>query len=144
MSTAAAKLDQVAQEFADLEPRERLQLLGEFVDRLPPLPERFRADLKRRDHRVHECVTPVYLWVEVIDDRVQIFGAVDSEAPLVQGFLSLLIEIFSGSSREELLAMQPDLLQRFGIGEAVGMQRAQGLPAIFRHIQKQVRTADVA
>ncbi len=37
---ATAKLDQIVAEFADLEPRERLELLLEFAEKLPPLPER--------------------------------------------------------------------------------------------------------
>src|SRR5437588_11801487 len=83
MSSAATKLDQIVGEFADLEPRERLELLLEFAEGLPPLPPRYQAEKDRGEHRVHECQTPVFLWVEVNDGRVQVYGDVAPEAPTV-------------------------------------------------------------
>ncbi len=71
---SAAKLDQIIVEFADLEPRERLELLLEFAEKLPPLPERFVAERDAGMHRISECQTPTFIWVEVVDGRVQIYA----------------------------------------------------------------------
>ncbi|HEV3415809.1 MAG TPA: SufE family protein [Pirellulales bacterium] len=141
MSTAATKLDRIVDEFAGLEPRERLELLLEFAESLPALPPRYQAEKDRGEHRVHECQTPVFLWVEVIDGQVQVYGDVAPEAPTVKGFVGILVDAFSGSSPEEVLSVQPDLLQRLGLLQALGMMRMRGLQAIQFTILDQVRKA---
>jgi cysteine desulfuration protein SufE len=141
MSAAATKLDQIVGEFADLEPRERLELLLEFAEGLPPLPPRYQAEKDRGEHRVHECQTPVFLWVEVNDGVVQVYGDVAPEAPTVKGFVGILADAFSGASPEEVLSVEPDLLQRLGLLQALGMMRMRGLQAIQYTILDQVRKA---
>jgi cysteine desulfuration protein SufE len=141
MPSAATKLDQIVGEFADLEPRERLELLLEFAEGLPPLPPRYQAEKDRGEHRVHECQTPVFLWVEVKEGVVQVFGDVAPEAPTVKGFVGILADAFSGASPEEVLSVQPDLLQRLGLVQALGMMRMRGLQAILFTIRDQVRRA---
>jgi cysteine desulfuration protein SufE len=141
MPSAANKLDSIVEQFAELEPRERLELLLEFAEGLPPLPARFQAERDRADHRVHECQTAVFLWVEVIEGRVQLHAEVAPEAPTVQGFVGILVEAFSGATPEEVLAAPPDLLQRLGLVESLGMVRMRGLQAIFTRIRREVALA---
>lgn len=141
MSTAATKLDRIVEEFADLEPRERLELLLEYAEGLPPLPPRYQAEKDRGEHRVHECQTPVFLWVEVNDGRVQVFGDVAPEAPTVKGFVGILADAFSGASPEEVISVGPNLLERLGLLQALGMMRMRGLQAILFSIREQVRRA---
>jgi cysteine desulfuration protein SufE len=144
MPSAATKLDQIVAEFADLEPRERLELLLEFAEGLPPLPPRYQAEKDRGEHRVHECQTPVFLWVEVNDGAVEVYGDVAPEAPTVKGFVGILADAYSGASPEEVLAVGPDLLQRLGLVQALGMMRMRGLQAILFTIRDQVRKASVS
>jgi cysteine desulfuration protein SufE len=132
------RIDAVAAEFAELEPRERLELLLEFAEKLPPLPPRFQAQRDAGLNRVHECQTPVFLWTEVSDGGVRIFADVAPEAPTVKGFVSLLAELFAGASPEEVLALESDLVQRFGLLEALGMVRMRGLHAIAHHIRQKI------
>lgn len=135
------RLDEIASEFADLEVRERLETLLDFAESLPPLPERLQAERDAGDHRVHECQTPVYLWVEVDDGKVQVFGDSAPEAPTVKGFLSILVEALSGASVDEVLAIGPELLSRLGLVEALGMVRMRGLQAILYHVRRQAAEA---
>jgi cysteine desulfuration protein SufE len=132
------RLAAIADEFQELEPRERLELLLEFAEKLAPLPERLRAERDAGMNRVHECMTPVFLWVEVVDGRVQIWADVAPEAPTVKGFVSVLIDIFNGVAPEEALAVDANLVQRFGLVEALGMQRMRGLHAIAHHIRRKI------
>jgi cysteine desulfuration protein SufE len=141
MSTAATKLDRIVDEFAGLEPRERLELLLEFAESLPPLPPRLQAEKDRGEHRVHECQTPVFLWVEVENGQVQVYADVAPEAPTVKGFVGILADAFFGASVEEVLSVPPDLLQRLGLLQALGMMRMRGLQAILFTIRDQVRRA---
>lgn len=137
----SARLDELAEEFADLDKRERLELLLDFSDRLPPLPERFEAQRDAGEHRVHECQTEVYLWVELDDGKVQVYADVAPEAPTVKGFVGILAEAFSGATPDEVLSVKSDLLQRFGLIEALGMVRMRGLSAILQRIRREVLTA---
>ena len=92
------KLEELKQEFDELDVRDRLETLLDFSDELPDLPERYRARREVGENRVHECQTPVYMWVEVVDGRVQIYADVPRESPTVRGFISLLVAAFSGAA----------------------------------------------
>jgi cysteine desulfuration protein SufE len=133
-----ARVDELSAEFAELSPRERLELLLEFAEKLPPLPPRYQAERDAGLNRVHECQTPVFLWTEVEDGRVRIFADVAPEAPTVKGFVSLLVELLSGAAPEEILALDANLVQQFGLLEALGMVRMRGLHAIAHHIRRKI------
>jgi cysteine desulfuration protein SufE len=137
-SSPSEKLEALAREFADLEARERLELLLEFAEKLAPLAECHKAERDAGLNRVPECQTPVFLWVDLRDGRVHIDADVAPEAPTVKGFVSLLVDIFSGASPDESLAIDSNLVQRFGLVEALGMVRMRGLHAIAHHIRRKI------
>jgi cysteine desulfuration protein SufE len=132
------RIDQVAGEFAELDARERLELLLEFAEKLAPLPPRYQTERDAGLNRVHECQTPVFLWVEIEDGRVQIHADVAPEAPTVKGFVSLLVELFSGETPAAVLAAPADLVNRFRLVDALGMVRMRGLHAIAHHIRQKI------
>jgi len=138
---AAAKLEAIIEEFADLDQRERLELLLDFAENLGELPAKYQAQRDAGENRVNECRTPVFLWVEVNDGRVQIYIHVAPEAPTVKGFAAILVDAFTGRRPEEILAVKPNLLQRLGLVEALGMVRMRGLHAILSRLRQEVRRA---
>jgi cysteine desulfuration protein SufE len=140
-SNVAERLEQVAGEFADCEPRERLELLLEYAENLPPLPLEYQAERDAGMNRVHECQTPVFLWVDVVEGRARIVADVAPEAPTVKGFVGILVETFNGAPAEEILATDPNLVQKFGLLEALGMMRLRGLSAIASVIRRRVENA---
>ena len=141
MPTAPEKLDQIVEEFAELEPRERLELLLDFAENLPPLPAEYEEQRLAGEHRVHECQTPVFIWTDVRDGHVQLHAWVAPEAPTVKGFIGVLREAFHDATPEAVLTVESNLLQRLGLVEALGMQRMRGLHAILFYIREQVRKA---
>jgi cysteine desulfuration protein SufE len=116
----------------------------EFAEKLPPLPARLEAERDAGMNRVHECQTPVFLWTELDEGRVRIYADVAPEAPTVKGFVGLLIELFSGAAPEEVLEIDANLVQRFGLVEALGMVRMRGLHAIAHHIRQRIATLRAA
>jgi cysteine desulfuration protein SufE len=138
VSTVNERIAEIVGEFADLEPRERLELLLEFAEKLPPLPERYRAERDAGINRVHECQTPVFLWVENDGGRVNIIADVAPEAPTVKGFVSILADIYHDAEAAEVIAAPSDIVQRFGLTEALGMVRMRGLQAISQHLRQRV------
>lgn len=137
----ALKLDRIVEEFADLEPRERLELLLDFAENLRPLPDPLEQQRQAGEHRVHECQTPVFLWTEIVGGRVQIHGWVAPEAPTVKGFVGILQDGLSGESAEAVVEVAPDLLNRLGLVQSLGMVRARGLQSILYHVRDQIRRA---
>lgn len=135
---AVERLDKIAEEFTDLTPRERLELLLDFAEGLPELPEPLKAERDRGEHRVHECMTPVFLWVNNEEGRVRIHGDVAPEAPTVKGFVGILIDAFSGATPDEVLEVPADVIRRLGLIEALGMVRMRGLSAILNRIRAEV------
>jgi len=135
------RIEGIVAEFSELEPRERLELLLEFAEKLAPLPPEYQAERDAGMNRVHECQTPVFLWTEIVDGKVRILADVAPEAPTVKGFVSILADLFTDAAPTEVLAAPPDIVQRFGLTEALGMVRMRGLQAIAHHIRSRVSNA---
>lgn len=138
-----AALDAIIAEMNESDRQERIDLLIDFARNLPPLPQRLAA-LKDATHRVEECQSPVYLFVELVGDRVAIHADAPIEAPTVRGFVSLLLEGLSGASVEEILAVPNDLVDRCALPEVLGMLRVRGLSGVLRRIKSEVTRAAIA
>jgi cysteine desulfuration protein SufE len=136
----AAALDEIVAELADADRQERIELLIDFAKKLPPLPDRLLAH-KDASHRVEECQSPVYLFVELEDDRVSLHADAPIEAPTVRGFVSLLIEGLDGAKPEEILAVPGDLIDRIGLPEILGMLRVRGLSGLLARLKTEVARA---
>lgn len=136
-----SRLEEIIETFRAVDEDFRLEILLDYAEKLPPLPEKYQSAVQMETHKVHECQTPVSLWVEVENGKVQIFADVPRESPTVRGFISLLISAFNGAAPEAVLNAPPDLLNRTGLAHTIGMVRIQGLSAILRRIKEEVRLA---
>jgi cysteine desulfuration protein SufE len=132
------RIEEIVADFESMEPGFRLELLLDYADRLPPLPERYQGREEMDSHRVHECASPVSLWVEVSAEQVHIYADVPPETPTVRGFISMLIEAFDGASPQEVLQAPDEILTRSGLAQAIGMRRMFGLSVIYSRIKEQV------
>lgn len=135
------RIESIVAEFGELEPRERLELLLEFAEKLAPLPPQYQAQRDAGMNRIHECQTPVFLWTEIVDGKVRILADVAPKAPTVKGFVSILADLFNGADPAEVLAAPPDIVRRFGLTEALGMVRMRGLQAIAQHMRSRIAKA---
>lgn len=134
-----AALAEIREDFLALETRERLQLLLDFSNELPELPERY-ADHPDLLERVVECQSPVFLFVEVDDGGVvHIFVTAPRESPTTRGFASILAQGLAGLSVEEVLAVPSDYPLTIGLTEAVSPLRIRGMMGLLGRIQRQVR-----
>src|SRR5262249_58756220 len=95
-------LDAIISDMKGSDRQERIDLLLDFAKSLPPLPERLVAQ-KDASHRVEECQSPVYLFVELEGGRVAVYADAPIEAPTVRGFVALLREGLNGSTVDEVL-----------------------------------------
>ena len=132
-------LAEIVEEFAEVGPRDRLQLLLEISRELPPLPERYAEEPDRLE-QVHECQSPLFLAVELgEDERVHLFFDVPPEAPTTRGFAGILSAGLEGSTPQEVLGVPDDFYRGLGLAEAVSPLRLRGMAAMLARIKRQVR-----
>lgn len=135
-------LDAIVAELSECDRQERIDMLLDFAKALPPLPERLVAH-KDATHRVEECQSPVYLFVEFDGDRVSLHADAPIEAPTVRGFVSLLLEGLNGSTVDQVLQVPNNLVERSGLTEILGMLRVRGLSGVLRRLKAEVTRAAI-
>jgi len=118
--------------------KDRLNLLLEFSDNLPELPTRY-ADHPDLLERVEECQSPIFLFVEVHENRVNLFFTAPPEAPTTRGFASILHELLDDESVEDVLSVDDDFADTLALAEAVSPLRLRGMRAMLWRIKRQVR-----
>ena len=144
MSELPAALAGIRDDFLALDQRERLQLLLEFSNALPELPERYK-DHPDLLERVEECQSPVFIFVEVDDASVvHVFVTAPREAPTTRGFASILAEGLKDLTVDEVLAVPADYPLTIGLTEAVPPLRIRGMMALLGRIQRQVKEKSAA
>lgn len=134
------ELQSIVDEFADNERDLRLELLLEYANSLPPLPERLLADRGTLE-RVQECQTPLYVAVEVEDGRVRLFFDAPPEAPTTRGYASVLAAGLDGATVEEVLATPGDFYVQMKLGELISPLRLRGMSALLGIIKRKVERA---
>ena len=139
-------LEEIAEDFSSASSQEKLQLLLEFSDDLPQLPERYAGHDELLE-RVDECQSPLFLVVEVAHDAdrsVHLFFHAPAESPTTRGFAGILHEGLDGMSAADVLAVPDDAPYRFGLGEAVSPLRLRGMVAMLSRIKRQIRLRTAA
>ena len=132
------KLHELLTDFAESEPEEALEMLIDYAERLPPLSAGRVGEGQPAQCRIQECQTPVYLWVEVSNGRVQLEALVPEKSPTVRGFVALLVEGISGASPTEVKELPDDFLPLLGLSETLGMTRQKGFRGIVTRIKRGV------
>ena len=137
--TLNPRLAEIVDDFNSMPGKERLQLLLEFSDDLPPLPERYAG---HRDllEQVPECQSPLFLAVEVApDDTVHLFFDAPPEAPTTRGFAGILQTGLDGLSADEVLATPSEFTSQLGLTDLVSPLRLRGMAAMLARIKRQIR-----
>lgn len=135
-----SRLDEITEEFRDADRQERIELLLDLAKTLPPLPDRLAAS-KDATHRVQECQSPVFLFVEKEDGTIRLHADAPIEAPTVRGFVAMLVEGLDGATPPEILSVPDDLVERTGMTEILGMLRVHGLSGVLRRLKSEVARA---
>jgi cysteine desulfuration protein SufE len=132
-------LAEIVELFATSPPRDRLELLLEYSQQVPPLPQRL-LDHPERLEPVPECQSPLFVAAEVdADRRVHLFVDVPREAPTTRGFAGIMHSGLEGLSADEVLAVPPDVTEQLALAEVVSPLRLRGATALLARIQRQVR-----
>src|SRR5262249_23415914 len=133
------RLQEIAGEFNAVPESERLQLLLEFAQGLPPLPDRYATQHDLLEP-VPECQSPLFLAVEIDPDAaVHLFFDAPQEAPTTRGFAGILHAGLDGLSADEVLATPDEFTSQLGLQHLVSPLRLRGMAAMLGRIKRQIR-----
>ncbi|WP_182346074.1 SufE family protein [Tomitella gaofuii] len=136
MSIPAA-LAEIIDDFEDLQGQDKVTLLLEFSQELPPLP----AELEEAAMEpVPECQSPLFLRVDAANKQsVRLYFSAPPEAPTTRGFAGILYEGLDGSSAEDILAVPDDFYSTLGLEKVVSPLRLRGLSAMLSRVKRNIR-----
>ncbi len=136
MSMPAA-LAEVVSDFKEVEGQDKLALLLEFADELPPLP----AELEEAAMEpVPECQSPLFLHVDAGDrGHVRLFFSAPAEAPTTRGFAAILATGLDGQTADDILAVPDDFYTDLGLAKLISPLRLRGMSAMLTRIKNRLK-----
>lgn len=134
-----SEIDDIVDSFEFLDDwDQRYQYLMEIGEQLPPMPD----ELKTEENWVKPCMSTVHVSAEIIPHRpglIRFRG--DCDTAIIKGVLSLLIDLLSNHTLEEIRQMDVDgLFKRLQLEEHLSPARHVGIYAI---VDKMIERASV-
>jgi cysteine desulfuration protein SufE len=111
---------------------DRYQFIIELGRKLPDYPLEWQDEA----HRVQGCQSQVWLAAE--ERNKKLAGA--SDAAIVSGLVALVLRVYSGRTRAEILGTDPKFLKDLGLIAALSTNRGNGVAAMAERIQTIART----
>ena len=132
--TIPSRLQEIVEEFQLAEGQEKLELLLEYSEKMPPLPDWLDKDTNME--QIHECMTPVFVHAEIEDGGMCYFFDVPEESPTVRGYAAILGEGLLGEAPEAVLEIPASFYLEMGLQRVLTMQLLHGIGAILAHIKR--------
>lgn len=137
MTSMPAALAEVVSDFKEVEGQDKLALLLEFADELPPLPSELEEAAMEP---VPECQSPLFLHVDAADrEHVRLFFSAPAEAPTTRGFAAILATGLDGESADDILAVPDDFYTDLGLAKLISPLRLRGMSAMLSRIKKRLK-----
>jgi len=130
MKTINELQDEVIEEFSELDDwMDRYQLLIDLGNEQAPLDEQYKTE----QNLIEGCQSRVWLQADYMDGLVH-FKA-ESDALIVKGIISLLIQVVSGHTPDEILESDLYFIERIGLKEHLSPTRSNGLLAMVKQMR---------
>lgn len=134
------RLQEIVEDFALAEGREKLELLLDYAQQLPPLPEWLHAH-REQMAPVPECMTPVFAHATVEAGQMHFYLDVPDESPTVRGYAAILAQGLTGCTPDQVLAVPVTFYDRMGLTTVMSGQRLNGMRAILGRLKQFARQA---
>ena len=135
-----APLAEVVSEFGEMTGQDKLALLLEFANDLPPLPDELTEAAMEP---VPECQSPLFLHVDAADpERVRLYFSAPAEAPTTRGFAAILAAGLDGQPAADILAVPDDFYSELGLAALISPLRLRGMSAMLTRIKRRLRAAE--
>ncbi len=132
--TLEEKKQQVVEDFSLYDEwLDKYEYLIELGKSLSPFPE----GKKTEDRLIKGCQSRVWLDSELREGRL--YFSADSDAIITKGIISLLIDVYSGRTPEEIAADDFGFVADIGLKENLSPTRANGLVSMIETIKNVAR-----
>lgn len=122
--------DNVIEEFSAFDDwMDKYALLIDLGNSLPPLEEKYKTE----SNLIEGCQSRVWLQADYEDGKIIFKG--ESDAVIVKGIVSLLINIMSGHTPQEILDADLYFIEKIGLKEHLSPTRSNGLVAMVKQMR---------
>lgn len=129
--TIEDKQQELVAEFTDLEDwMDRYGYIIDLGNSLPAISE----DKKTPLNLIEGCQSRVWLDAEVDADG-KVHYTADSDAIIVKGIISMLIDVLNGHTPDEILSADLHFINDIGLGEHLSPTRSNGLLAMVKQMR---------
>ena len=112
---------------------ERYQYLIDLGKRLPPFADEDRTET----WRVLGCQSMV--WLKPSGTRDALNFVATSDSAIVCGLIALVLRVYSGRPAAEIVATEPEFIERIGLSGHLSPTRKNGLAAMLTKIHEYAR-----
>ena len=129
--TIEQKEQELIDEFSDIDDwMDRYACIIDMGNNLPALPD----NLKTPDRLIEGCQSRVWLDAEMTPDGKVEYMA-DSDAIIVKGIISMLVDVLSGHTPDEILGADLHFINDIGLAEHLSPTRSNGLVAMLKQMR---------
>lgn len=122
--------DNVIEEFSAFDDwMDKYALLIDLGNSLPPLDEKYKTE----SNLIEGCQSRVWLQADYNDGKIIFKG--ESDAVIVKGIVSLLIQILSDHTPQEILDADLYFIEKIGLKEHLSPTRSNGLVAMVKQMR---------
>ena len=122
--------DNVIEEFSAFDDwMDKYALLIDLGNSLPPLEEKYKTE----SNLIEGCQSRVWLQADYEDGKIIFKG--ESDAVIVKGIVSLLINVLSGHTPREILDTDLYFIEQIGLKEHLSPTRSNGLVAMVKQMR---------
>ncbi len=121
--------DSVIDEFSAFDDwMDKYALLIDLGNSLPVLEEKYKTE----SNLIEGCQSRVWLQADYVDGKIFFKG--DSDAVIVKGIVSLLINVLSEHTPQEILVADLYFIEKIGLKEHLSPTRSNGLVAMVKQM----------
>lgn len=123
--------DRIIEEMSELDDwMDRYAYIIDLGNALPPIDEKYKTP----EHLIEGCQSRVWLNAELDADGKVIYTA-DSDAIIVKGIISMLFEVLSGHTPQEIIDADLYFIPAIGLSEHLSPTRSNGLLAMVKQMR---------
>ena len=121
----------IVEEFSDVEDwMDRYGMIIDLGNNLPEINEAYKTP----DHLIEGCQSRVWLNADLTPDG-RVHYTADSDAIIVQGIISLLIQVLDNQTPDDILKADLHFIDDIGLSEHLSPTRSNGLLAMVKQMR---------
>lgn len=123
--------DRIIEEMSEFDDwMDRYAYIIDLGNSLPPIDEKYKTP----EHLIEGCQSRVWLNAELSPEGRVLYTA-DSDAIIVKGIISMLIEVLSGHAPQEIIDADLYFIPAIGLSEHLSPTRSNGLLAMVKQMR---------